>query len=112
MISYIIRRLLAMIPALLGIALITFVLMHLTKGGPFDTEKANAAVLAAQNHVYHLDEPVWPTFLGSGGDVARFIVLALGILLVALAFLVHFRKIGPYSVFRVVSGTLGALLLV
>jgi ABC-type dipeptide/oligopeptide/nickel transport system permease component len=85
MFGYTIRRLLAMIPALLGIATITFILMHMTKGGPFESEKASAAVKAAQMRAYHLDEPMWPTFLGAGSDIGRYIVLALGVVLALVA---------------------------
>ena len=66
MVSYVIRRLFAMIPALLGISLITFVLMHIPPGGPFTSEHSDARVQAALNHAYHLDEPLWPAIAGPG----------------------------------------------
>lgn len=59
MTSYIIRRILWIIPVLLVISLITFILMHVTPGGPFDTEKAHsAAVTANLMHKYGLDKPL------------------------------------------------------
>ncbi|MCL4509316.1 MAG: ABC transporter permease [Chloroflexi bacterium] len=59
MTSYIIRRILWIIPVLLVISLITFILMHVTPGGPFDTEKAHsAAVTANLTHKYGLDKPL------------------------------------------------------
>src|ERR671937_3140940 len=100
MTSYIIRRLLAMIPALLGIALITFVLMHATQGGPFATEHPNAAVLAAQMRAYHLDEPIWPTFLGPGAETWRLFVLLLGIMFLAVGIAAHLRKFRFYESLR------------
>ncbi|MDQ6692909.1 MAG: ABC transporter permease [Chloroflexota bacterium] len=83
MVVYIIRRVFAMIPALLGISLITFVLMHSTKGGPFTTEHSDAAITAALEQAYHLDEPLWPTFFGNGASTSQGIVLVLGLLLAA-----------------------------
>ena len=92
MASYVIRRLLAMIPALLGISLITFVLMHIPKGGPFTTEHTNAAIQAALNHAYHLDEPQWPTFLGPNSGTWHILVLLIGAVALAGAFVVDVSK--------------------
>src|SRR5215204_2417224 len=74
MVSYVTRRLLSMIPALLGIAAITFTLMHLTRGGPFDSERPNAQIKANLMRAYGLDQPLWPTFMG---DTGRLIHIAL-----------------------------------
>lgn len=68
MISYIIRRLLWMIPTLLAMALITFTIMHLTPGSPLDPVADNANPLSpeAQRNMarqYGLDKPVWQQFL-------------------------------------------------
>jgi len=112
MTSYIIRRLLAMIPALLGIALITFVLMHATKGGPFASEHANAAVQAAQMRAYHLDEPIWPTFLGPGADSWRLFMLILGIMFLGVGIGAHLRKFRFYEYLRGTLIPAGLLLLV
>ena len=112
MVSYVTRRLLAMIPALLGIALITFVLMHLTRGGPFESEKGNAAVKAAQMAAYHLNEPVWPTFLGANSDLYRILALVLGIVLLAVGIFSSVRKINGYGFIRGLGIPLGALLLI
>jgi ABC-type dipeptide/oligopeptide/nickel transport system permease component len=67
MISYIIRRLLWMIPTLLAMALITFTIMHLTPGSPLDPVADNANPLSpeAQRNMarqYGLDKPVWLQF--------------------------------------------------
>src|SRR6185437_15033292 len=52
------------VPVMLVISLITFILMHATPGGPFDTEKAHsAAVTANLMHKYGLDRPPWQQYL-------------------------------------------------
>ena len=83
MATYVIRRILAMIPALLGIALITFILMHATRGGPFTSEHSNPETTAALEQAYHLDESLWPTFYGSGAGVWQTLVAGLGLVAVA-----------------------------
>jgi oligopeptide transport system permease protein len=78
MATYVIRRVLVMIPSLLGIALITFVLMHSTKGGPFTSEHSNPETTKALQQAYHLDEPLWPTFYGEGAGAWQIFVALLG----------------------------------
>jgi oligopeptide transport system permease protein len=57
--SYVIRRLLFLIPVLLFVSLITFTLMHVAPGGPWDREKKlPEAVQANLNAKYHLDDPL------------------------------------------------------
>src|SRR5580765_6481252 len=64
MIRYIIRRLLWLIPVLLFVSIITFTLMHITPGGPWDKEKAVAPqVVANLNAKYNLDKPAWQQYL-------------------------------------------------
>lgn len=64
MTAYVIRRVLWIIPVMLVISLITFILMHATPGGPFDTAKAHsAAVTANLMHKYGLDKPVPEQYL-------------------------------------------------
>ncbi len=59
MLHYLIRRLLALIPVLLFVALITFTLMHVAPGGPWDRERRlDPAVEANLNAKYHLDQPL------------------------------------------------------
>lgn len=70
-----------MIPALLGISLITFILMHSTKGGPFTTERSSTAITAALEQAYGLNAPMWPAFYGNGASTSQTIVLGLGLLL-------------------------------
>jgi len=60
MTAYILRRILWMIPLLWAVATVTFFLMHLVPGGPFDREKPLPP--AAQENLeqqYHLNEPLW-----------------------------------------------------
>src|ERR1700716_1781628 len=58
---YILRRLLWMIPVLFFVMLITFVLMHLAPGSPWDREgrQLSPAAYEALNRRYGLDQPVW-----------------------------------------------------
>lgn len=54
-----------MIPLLLIISLLTFVLMHIAPGGPFDKDRrpASPEIERALKAKYHLDEPVWKQYL-------------------------------------------------
>jgi oligopeptide transport system permease protein len=64
MTRFIIRRILWLIPVLLFVSLITFTLMHITPGGPWDNEKAVAPqVIANLNARYNLDKPAWQQYL-------------------------------------------------
>ncbi len=61
MIGYIIRRVLWLIPVFVAVSLITFILMHLTPGGPWDTVSSRSltpAVKAAVMKKYGLDKPL------------------------------------------------------
>lgn len=62
MLQYIVRRLLFMIPLLLGITIITFVIVHLSPGGPADmltglSPKVSAEAKARLHSLYGLDKP-------------------------------------------------------
>jgi len=64
MAKYIIRRVLWLLLVLLVVMLVTFILMHLTPGGPWDREKALAPkVIEALNKRYGLDQPLWEQFV-------------------------------------------------
>jgi oligopeptide transport system permease protein len=64
MTRFIIRRLLWLIPVLLFVSIITFTLMHLTPGGPWDRDKPlSAQVVANLNARYNLDKPAWQQYL-------------------------------------------------
>jgi oligopeptide transport system permease protein len=62
-ISYSLKRILSILPALLFVATVAFVLVRLLPGGPFDQERAvPAEVERALREKYHLDDPVWKQY--------------------------------------------------
>lgn len=63
--KYIIRRLLLFIPSMLTIYTITFILMHATPGGPWDSigRPLPLNVIENLNIKYGLDKPVWQQYL-------------------------------------------------
>ena len=64
MTRFIIRRILWLVPVLLFVSLITFTLMHITPGGPWDKEKpVSAQAVANLNAKYNLDKPAWQQYL-------------------------------------------------
>ena len=64
MIRFIIRRILWLVPVLLFVSLITFTLIHLTPGGPWDKDKPpSAQAIANLNARYNLDKPAWEQYL-------------------------------------------------
>ncbi len=64
MTRFIIRRILWLIPVLVFVSLITFTLMHITPGGPWDRDKpVSAQVQANLNAKYNLDKPAWQQYL-------------------------------------------------
>ena len=69
---FVLRRLLTAIPTLLLIATLAFALLHLTPGGPFDSERSLVPQIQhAIEARYHLDEPVWRQYLRYLGDLAH-----------------------------------------
>ena len=65
MARYIVRRILWFIPVLFTITLVTFSLVRVIPGGPFDFsgDKSMPAVIRENlNRKYHLDEPVWKQY--------------------------------------------------
>ena len=64
MLTYIVRRVLWIIPVLFFVSVITFALMHAVPGGPWAREKAlPAATVALLNDKYGLDEPIVVQYL-------------------------------------------------
>jgi ABC-type dipeptide/oligopeptide/nickel transport system permease component len=62
--TYILRRVLWIIPVLFFVSVITFALMHAVPGGPWAREKAlPAATVALLNDKYGLDEPIVVQYL-------------------------------------------------
>ena len=63
MILFILKRIVGSIPTLFAIILLSFMMMRLTPGGPFDSAKAVPAQIEANlKKTYHLDEPLWLQF--------------------------------------------------
>ena len=72
MARFLLRRLLTAIPTLLVIATLAFMLLHLTPGGPFDSDKVLVPQIQhAIEARFHLDEPVWRQYLRYLGDLAH-----------------------------------------
>lgn len=64
MIRFIIRRLFWGVPVLLIVATITFGILHIVPGGPFDQEKKLPPEIQANVEAkYHLDQPLWRQYL-------------------------------------------------
>ena len=64
MTRFILRRIIWLVPVLLFVSLITFTLMHITPGGPWDKEKpVSAQAVANLNARYNLDKPAWQQYL-------------------------------------------------
>ena len=69
---FLLRRLLSAIPTMLVIATLAFALLHLTPGGPFDSERTLVPQIQhAIEARYHLDEQVWRQYLRYLGDLAH-----------------------------------------
>ncbi|MHB1357089.1 MAG: ABC transporter permease [Anaerolineae bacterium] len=66
MARFIARRLLWTIPVMLVIAVVTFALMHVAPGGPWDRDpgrrQVDATTLKNLNRIYGLDKPYWRQF--------------------------------------------------
>ena len=70
--SYLLHRLVWTVPVLLAISLVTFVLMHLVPGGPWDQHKQLApSVVENLNRRYNLDKPGWEQYLLFLGGAVR-----------------------------------------
>ena len=72
MTRFILQRLLTAIPTLLVIATLAFMLLHLTPGGPFDSDKLLVPQIqrSIEAH-YHLDQPLWKQYLRYLNDLAH-----------------------------------------
>jgi ABC-type dipeptide/oligopeptide/nickel transport system permease component len=68
--AYIIRRLIWMVLVLFFVSIITFGLMHVVPGGPFDREKKlSPTILANINAKYHLNDPLPVQYLTYMGNI-------------------------------------------
>src|SRR5208283_1967662 len=80
MLSYIVRRLLLMLPLILGITLICFTVIHLAPGGPVEVEtemsiKASAQARENLKRIYGLDKPLHVQYIDW---LTRFVKLDFG----------------------------------
>ncbi len=72
MLGYILRRLAEFLPVLFVIVSLSFFLMRLAPGGPFDQERALPEQVRVNIEArYHLNEPLWRQYLQYLGEVAR-----------------------------------------
>jgi peptide/nickel transport system permease protein len=73
-IAYFVRRLIALIPVALGVATLTFALIHLVPGDPVVAmlgDTAAPADIESMRHELHLDRPLWEQYLGFLGGLAK-----------------------------------------
>ena len=80
MLRYIAKRLISMVPLLIGITIVCFLVMHLAPGSPTDMEtqmnpRASADYRQRLNAMYNLDKPLYQQYLLWVGRIA---VLDLG----------------------------------
>ncbi|MGO9139075.1 MAG: ABC transporter permease [Syntrophales bacterium] len=80
MLRYIVKRLITMVPLLIGITMVCFTVMHLAPGSPTDMEtqmnpRASADYRERLNAMYDLDKPLYQQYLSWVGKIA---VLDLG----------------------------------
>ena len=72
MLSYSLRRLIGAVPTLLVLVTLTFFMIRIAPGGPFDAEKALPPAIEANLAAkYHLDEPLWRQYGRYLGQLAR-----------------------------------------
>ena len=71
MARFLIRRVLLAFVTLFVVATITFFLMQLVPGGPFNTERASQKTIAAMEAKYGLDKPLFEQYLDYLGRLAR-----------------------------------------
>ncbi|MGH8011014.1 MAG: ABC transporter permease [Candidatus Binataceae bacterium] len=66
MVSYLVRRILGLIPVALGVATLTFGLIHMVPGDPVVAmlgESASPGDIVAMRHQLGLDRPIWQQYL-------------------------------------------------
>ena len=73
MLAYTIRRVLGAVPTLLAIITLSFVLMRLAPGGPFDQARLLPPQIERNiEHNYHLDEPLYRQYFRYLDNLAHF----------------------------------------
>jgi len=70
---YFFKRTLFLVPLTLVISLLSFILVRVAPGGPFDKERqpASPEIERALKAKYHLDEPIWKQYFRYLGGLAR-----------------------------------------
>lgn len=70
---YFLRRIFLLVPLLLFISFLSFVLVRVAPGGPFDRERkpASPEIERQIQAKYHLDEPVWKQYVRFLADLAH-----------------------------------------
>ncbi len=74
MLRFIVRRLLQLVPILLGLSVLLFAWIRALPGGPAAAllgERATPDRIAQINHIYGLDRPVWQQYLSFLGRAVR-----------------------------------------
>ncbi len=72
MVAYTARRIVWLLPVMVGVATITFVLMYFVPGGPWDQEKKlPPKVVENLNQRYGLDDPIWTQYWNFLSDAFR-----------------------------------------
>ena len=72
MTKYIFKRLIGMIPTMLIIITLSFFIVRIAPGGPFDGERALPEVVKRNIEAkYHMDEPLWQQYGRYLFDVIR-----------------------------------------
>ena len=72
MLTYTLRRLVSAIPTLFIIVTLSFFLIRLAPGGPFDLERPlEPKIMENLNRAYHLDEPLWSQYLLYLGNLVQ-----------------------------------------
>ncbi len=75
MLRFSVRRLLQLIPILLGLSILLFAWLRLLPGGPASAllgERATPERIAAINHAYGLDQPIWVQYWSYLTRILRF----------------------------------------
>ncbi|MGW3231032.1 ABC transporter permease [Kitasatospora sp. NPDC001095] len=71
--SYVLRRVLQMIPVFFGTTLLIFLMVYTLPGDPvaalFGEKAADPAVVASIKHTYYLDQPIWKQYLHYMGNL-------------------------------------------
>jgi oligopeptide transport system permease protein len=72
MLAYTLRRLASAVPTVLVIITLTFFMIRLAPGGPFDLERPlDPLILENLNRAYDLDAPLWRQYLTYLGNLAQ-----------------------------------------